>query len=233
MARKKHEYITQAEFARRVGVNRKQVTLAVQSGRIELSNIKNSRGNFLIDWDEQKDNWEANRKDQTRFSHPRQTEVAETIRDISDVSDEVPGRTPKDPKHFSLEEKIDAKPGSYQYQATRKMMYDAERNRLKFLQEIQELLPFDDSVGLFYDILITLRDNIMAMSARNTGTLTAKIKRLVKTWNDGGEDELEHIVAEAFTEAGKLILDDIQREQGKDYKEIKRKRDEAKRKKRK
>ena len=71
MARKKHEYITQAEFARRVGVNRKQVTLAVQSGRIELSNIKNSRGNFLIDWDEQKDNWEANRKDQTRFSHPR------------------------------------------------------------------------------------------------------------------------------------------------------------------
>lgn len=230
---KKHEYITQAEFARRVGVNRKQVTLAVQSGRIQVSNVTNNRGNFLIDWEEQKDNWDANRRDQTRFSRPRVTEVAEKIHDISDVADEVSSRTPKDPKHFSIEEKIKGEPGSYQYEATRKTMYDAERNRLKFLQEIQQLLPFDEAVALFYEILISLRDNIMAMAARNAGTLTARVKRLVKEWNDGGEDEIEHVISNAFTDAGKLILAEIGREQKKDFKEIKRTRDDAKRKKRK
>lgn len=234
MAKKKqkeHEYITQAEFARRMGVNRKQVTLAVQKSRIELSDVTDSRGVRLIDWDEQKDNWDANRRDQTRFSRPRTTEVADKIGDIPDVSDEVSGRTPQNPREFSSAEKIEGRPGTYQYEATRKTYFDAERNKLKFLQEIQALLPFDSAISIFYEILIGTRDGIMAMAARNTGTLSAKIKGLVKEWKPGGEEMIDTLISNAFTEAGKTVLSEIEVNMNKDFRQVAKAKEDARRKK--
>ena len=237
--KQEHEYVTQTEFARRVGVNISQVNRAVKSGRIALSEVKNSQGYFLIDWEENKNRWEANRTDhlagtgRAANKKPRKPDpqaVRDSFGDIPDVPDDVDGFTPENVKSFAPDERIKAEPYTYQWYATKKVKIDAERNQLKYIQEVQELIPFEGAVALFYNLLVSLRDGVMAIPSRNTGVLVARIKTLVKEWNEDSEDTIDTVVSKCLLDASKSVLSEIQTNFEKDFKEIARRNDKAKRK---
>lgn len=224
----KNEFVSISEFARRIGAAKSEVSRGVKSGRIQLSARKSPQGFPLINWTREKGKWEANRTDSRKGQGSTnivtlkddEVKVQETIHDIPDVGDDVSGRLPGTrPQRVSAEEKIEAKPGTYQYYATKKVKADAERNNLKYLQELQELVPFDDAIGIFYTLLVSVRDGVMAMAARNTGLLAAEVRGLVKEFNEDGNDKLDAMIRNAFDKAGRTVLAEVDGYQKKDFKE--------------
>lgn len=166
------ELITQAEFARRVGVNRSQVTLAVKSGR-----IKKARGTNLIDFDTESKKWESNRSDSlagtgtaniTRKSVPN----IGRKRSVPSVT-EVETLDIDKPSYDDMDDDDDD--STLTAQKVRKLKADAERVELKLAQEKGDLISKDDVLNVYFTFLVAIKNSITAAPDRIVGEIQAAL----------------------------------------------------------
>jgi hypothetical protein len=166
------ELITQAEFARRVGVDRSQVTLAVKSGR-----IKKARGTNLIDFDTESKKWESNRSDSlagtgtaniTRKSVPN----IGRKRSVPSVT-EVETLDIDKPSYDDMDDDDDD--STLTAQKVRKLKADAERVELKLAQEKGDLISKDDVLNVYFTFLVAIKNSITAAPDRIVGEIQAAL----------------------------------------------------------
>lgn len=166
------ELITQAEFARRVGVDRSQVTLAVKSGR-----IKKAKGTNLIDFDTESKKWESNRSDSlagtgtaniTRKSVPN----IGRKRSVPSVT-EVETLDIDKPSYDDMDDDDDD--STLTAQKVRKLKADAERVELKLAQEKGDLISKDDVLNVYFTFLVAIKNSITAAPDRIVGEIQAAL----------------------------------------------------------
>ena len=168
------ELITQAEFARRVGVDRSQVTLAVKSGR-----IKKAKGTNLIDFDTESKKWESNRSDSlagtgtaniTRKSVPnigrKRSVPSVTEVDTLDIDK---------PSYDDMDDDNDDDDSTLTAQKVRKLKADAERVELKLAQEKGDLISKDDVLNVYFTFLVAIKNSITAAPDRIVGEIQAAL----------------------------------------------------------
>lgn len=168
------ELITQAEFARRVGVDRSQVTLAVKSGR-----IKKAKGTNLIDFDTESKKWESNRSDSlagtgtaniTRKSVPN----IGRKRSVPSVT-EVETLDIDKPSYDDMDDDNDDDDSTLTAQKVRKLKADAERVELKLAQEKGDLISKDDVLNVYFTFLVAIKNSITAAPDRIVGEIQAAL----------------------------------------------------------
>lgn len=168
------ELITQAEFARRVGVDRSQVTLAVKSGR-----IKKAKGTNLIDFDTESKKWESNRSDSlagtgtaniTRKSVPN----IGRKRSVPSVT-EVETLDIDKPSYDDMGDDNDDDDSTLTAQKVRKLKADAERVELKLAQEKGDLISKDDVLNVYFTFLVAIKNSITAAPDRIVGEIQAAL----------------------------------------------------------
>lgn len=164
----KTKYISKAEFAKLIGVNRSQVTRACQSGRIKESKAGK------IDWKQATIDWESSRSDSLAGtgrannkarSRKVKTGLPEpTVKDIPDYSDvdEMPEEddyyTPKDGGTDDditlVKAKID------------KEVVTTDRQRLRLNYEKGVSLDRDDALLVYIAILNGIKTGVLSLPAR-------------------------------------------------------------------
>ena len=166
------ELITQAEFARRMGVDRSQVTLAVKSGR-----IKKAKGTNLIDFGTESKKWESNRSDSlagtgtaniTRKSVPN----IGRKRSVPSVT-EVETLDIDKPSYDDMDDDDDD--STLTAQKVRKLKADAERVELKLAQEKGDLISKDDVLNVYFTFLVAIKNSITAAPDRIVGEIQAAL----------------------------------------------------------
>jgi transcriptional regulator with XRE-family HTH domain len=221
MTRKK-ELITQSEFARRMGVNKSQVTRAKARGRIELD-----RKTGLIDWLTQKDRWEDNRSDSLSGSGKANNQKTslerglpavgdippvEDVEGIDDIQDEV-ARSVDAQKPVDDEGKIPKK-NTIAYQDWRERKARADRLEAKLKVEIGELIPKNEVIGVILATLGGLKNGVKALPNRTA----LDIWGIVKEWcikndapiNDDASADLQTEIKNILEKETNTILTDIQ-----------------------
>lgn len=195
------DLITQAEFARRVGVNKSQVTLAVKSGR-----IKKARGTDFIDYETEAKKWEANRSDTlagtgtanvTRRAVPN-IGYKKDVPKVKDVSDlDINKLSDDDMDGDEDDDTLNA-------QKVRKLKADAERVELKLAQEKGDLISKDDVLTVYFTFLVSIKNSINAAPDRIVGEIQAAI-----TANKDNPDALNTRVYEILKAEHNAILEEV------------------------
>lgn len=206
MGRNGKELITQSEFAKRMGVSAAQVSIAVKTGRIAYA-----KGTKLLDFENAKSDWEANRSDHLAgtgtanipktgktakggkgSSLPKVRKIPEIkpIPPIDDGDDEEDGNEPRS--------------GKFMVYKTRQMKAKAEREEMKAAQERGELIAKSDVLTVFFTFLVGIKNGIVAVPERVVGLINAA--------TDQYKDEPEKLKArvyEVLREEHNRILDDL------------------------
>jgi predicted XRE-type DNA-binding protein len=221
------ELVTQAEFARRIGVNKSQVSLAMRSGRLKFA-----RGTKLLDWDKSKVAWELNRSDTLagtgRANTPdKKISAIGNLRPVKNVKD-VDSLDIDHPQNDDDEDDTDTKDDTLTFQKTRKTKADAERVELRLAQEKGELIAKEDVLGVYYTILVTLKNSILATPDRivgevqavieewkdNPAMLKTKVYEVLKVEHTRILSDIADKIAEAGTEADKITVKQLKKNSG-------------------
>jgi len=220
MARTKKELITQAEFARRMGINRSQVTRGVQRGRIELDK-KTGMINFLTE----KERWEENRSDSLSGSgtaNNKKTSLEKGLPPVPEIPpvDEVENLDVEE----ELSKKIDAqkpddegkipKKNTIAYQDWRERKAKADRLEAKLKVELGLLIPKNEVIAVILATLGGLKNGVKALPNRTA----LDIWGIVKAWcinngitiNDDASADLQTEIKNTIEKETNSILTDIQ-----------------------
>jgi hypothetical protein len=182
------DFITQAEFARRMGVHRSQVTLALKSGRIEFA-----IGTTKIDFDKSKRQWESNRTDTlsgTRTSNKKigcktpgsDMDPNEKVPEIGKIKDigkvlEVDGLGLDDEP--DSDDDSDQGDNTFNAQKIREIKAKAGRQELKLEQEKGDLIAKGDVLKVYFTFLIAIKNSILATPDRVVGAIQAAVEEYV------------------------------------------------------
>lgn len=143
------EFVTQAEFARRVGVNPQTIYNAIQSGRIKRDSDKK------INWEEEKINWVKNR-DPTK-------ERPNTNPDGRDrVTDE---KSSDDPEQFE----------DYNSAKTKRAIYEAKLKKIEYEKTIGSLIEKDVIKDASFKFGKHIRDAVLTIPERVGAVYAAQI----------------------------------------------------------
>lgn len=209
----KRELISQAEFARRVEVNRSQVSRAIKRGRIEYA-----RGTKLIDYEKAKSLWEENRTDNLagtgRANNQSPHRPLPPVREIPEVEevDDVDDDTSQD---TSNEGEIGKPPkrNTIAYQDYREKKAKADRQEMKAEIERGNLLPKPDIIGFMAAVLGGLKSGIVSLPNRTALDVWGIVKGfLVERGLDieeGDAAELQSRIQNKMVEESHAILTDI------------------------
>jgi len=221
MAKTKKELITQAEFARRMGINRSQVTRGVQRGRIELDK-KTGMINFLTE----KERWEENRSDSLSgngTANNKKTSLEKGLPPVPEIPpvDEVENLDVEE----ELSKKIDAqkpeddegkipKKNTIAYQDWRERKAKADRLEAKLKVELGLLIPKNEVIAVILATLGGLKNGVKALPNRTA----LDIWGIVKAWcinngitiNDDASADLQTEIKNTIEKETNSILTDIQ-----------------------
>lgn len=202
------ELITQAEFARRVGVSKVQVGTAIKTGRIKFA-----RGTKKIDYEAALKLWQANRTDSLAGTGTANNTVRvpsigkiQKVRDVKEVDS------------FSDEDDGEVVDESLTAQKIRKTKADAERVELKLAQEKGELIAKSDVLSVFFAFLVSLKNSIVATPERVVGDiqaaieqypdnplmLKAKVYELLRTEHNRILEDIEDLIEKSTAEVQKI-----------------------------
>lgn len=223
--KKKVEYVTQAEFARKIGTSRQNISYALKRGTIKLSS------NGLINFERQKRAYEENRnlsqvrermpskqvakkpKKKKTTKTPKTSKYEEDIKPIKNV----PGIRPVsslnniplstyDDEYSGEDENIGPKIGTYAYNQNRKIAIEADRIELKYASELGQVIPTNVALLIAGSKLMSIKDALLAMPSRTTGLIEADIKTKVETWKDGQEEILANTITNILKDAVNDVL---------------------------
>ena len=221
------DYVSQAEFARRVGCSRNNIAKALKRGTIQATGLDKS-GRKLIDYETQSIAYMNNRDmKQVRNSKvsketqkkPKKNKtpsvkkilkqagsVKEEIEDIPDIG-EVSQQMPEVIKN-RLEAVKGIVPvyGTPAYNANRKVAIDADRNELKYATELGEVIPTEVAILIAANKMSDVKEALLAYPSRTVGMVVAEIKSKVKEFEPGGKETLYNDVLRILTESVKDVL---------------------------
>ena len=143
------EFVTQAEFARRVGVNPQTIYNAIQSGRIKRDSDKK------INWEEEKINWVKNR-DPTK-ERPNTNPYG---RDR--VTDE---KSSDDPEQFE----------DYNSAKTKRAIYEAKLKKIEYEKTIGSLIEKDVIKDASFKFGKQIRDAVLTIPERVGAVYAAQV----------------------------------------------------------
>lgn len=224
MARVKKELITQSEFARRMGVNKSQVTRAKARGRIELD-----KKTGMIDWLTQKERWEDNRSDSLSGSGKANNQKTSLERGVPPVSDIPPVDEVESLDDMQEEQAkaVDAqkpqdddgkipKKNTIAFQDWRERKARADRLEAKLKVELGLLVPKNEVIGVILATLGGLKNGVKALPNRTA----LDIWGVVKEWcvknqipvNDDASADLQTEIRNTLERETNSILTDIQKQ---------------------
>ena len=183
MTEPKRRYITKTEFATLMGVNKSQVTKAVQSGRI--SETASGR----IDWKKAKDDWEDNRSDSLsgtgRANNSKgkplfmesipsipSIKTMGNMGDMEDIDDEYEKTAPVDPEDIGKPPKRNTRA----YEDYREKKAKAEWAEMRVRKQKGELLERNDVIAVYGATLNGLKTGVLSLPQRTTMKIMGNIK---------------------------------------------------------
>lgn len=216
----KRRYITKAEFAALMGVNRSQVTRAVQSGRI--SETASGR----IDWKQAREDWENNRSDHlagTGMANNRKKRAAgpplpgvpnvprpDDLDDFGDM-DDIDSDAPKtaEPEDIGKPPKRNTRA----YEEYREKKAKADWAEMKVRKEKGELLERTDVLAVYGATLNGLKTGVLSLPQRTTMKIMGVVKEWMATQNIAVDANrlifLEKSVQDAVAAESHFVLTDI------------------------
>jgi len=220
----KRELVSQAEFARRVGVDRSQVSRAIKRGRIEYA-----RGTKLIDYKKAKSLWEENRTDNLagtgRANNTVKHRPLPPVRDVPDVEDveNIDDIDDEDDRNAQTSNDEIGKPpkrNTIAYQNYREKKAKADRQEMKAEIERGNLLPKPDIIGFMSSVLGGLKSGIVSLPNRTALDVWGIVKGFLiergLEIEEGDAAELQSRIQNKMVEESHAILTDI----GKRRKEL-------------
>ena len=216
----KRRYITKAEFAALMGVNRSQVTRAVKSGRI------NETKSGKIDWKQASDDWENNRSDhlagtgrannrKKRAPGPPLPGVPNVPRpdDLDDFGDmdDIDSDAPKtaEPEDIGKPPKRNTRA----YEEYREKKAKAEWAEMKVRKEKGELLERTDVLAVYGATLNGIKTGVLSLPQRTTMKIMGVVKEWMATQNIAVDANrlifLEKSVQDAVAAESHFVLTDI------------------------
>lgn len=219
-AKKKVEYVTQAEFARKIGTSRQNVSYALKRGTIKLS------ANGLLNYERQKKAYDENRNlSQVRERTPskqvaKKPKKAKKPRKSKPKDDEIKpiknipgmgnmGSIPLyeyDSDYSGDEDDTGPKKGSYAYNQNRKIAIEADRHELKYATELGQVIPTDVALAIAGSKMMSIKDALLAMPSRTTGIIEAAVKTKATGWKDGQEELLSSAITNILKDAVNDVL---------------------------
>ena len=220
MKKTKAEFISQIEFARRMGVDKSQVTRAIQRGRINLDK-KRKKINYLV----AKDSWNENRVDSLAGknrannskihlpSKPNVSAIIETT-DIPAIPDfENINNEPEE--EIEPEEDIGKPPKrntiAWQDYRIKKAKASQEESKEKIYRG--ELIPKKDMIGVITTTLTGIKMGVLALPSRTSLDILSIVKGLVISkglnFNEGEWAELQTEINNIMETETHTILTDI------------------------
>jgi hypothetical protein len=221
MGEVKKEIISQAEFARRIGVNKCQVTRALQRGRITLD-----KKTKKIDYKKAKAEWNQNRTDSlatkgtannAKPKIPKLPKVSDIIypigipttpgfEDINDDSsenkDDDSTEIGKPPKRNTI---------AWQDYRIKKAKASQEESKEKIYRG--ELIPKKDMIGVITSTLNAIKRGVLALPSRTSLDILGIVKGLVLDkgikFNEGEWAELQTEIKNVMETETHTILTDI------------------------
>lgn len=185
----KRRYITKAEFAALMGVNRSQVTRAVQSGRI--SETASGR----IDWKQAREDWENNRSDNLSgtgrannakpkgknlymegIPHIPPVKPMDEMGEMDDIS-EGEEQKPVDPDDIGKPPKR----GTRAWEDYREKRAKAEWAEMRVRKQKGELLERNDVIAVYGATLNGLKTGVLSLPQRTTMKIMGNIKEWLAT----------------------------------------------------
>jgi hypothetical protein len=188
MEKLKTEFVSQAEFARRMGIHRSQVTRAIQRGRISLDK-KTNKINYL----KSKEEWGSNRVDSLASQGiANNTRVRLPIKpNISDIA-----KPPQFPKDINFNDLVnndveddDTVPTSELGKPPKKNTIAWQDYRIKKAKASQEeskekiysgeLIPKKDMIGVITATLTGIKMGVLALPSRTVLDILGIVKGVV------------------------------------------------------
>ena len=187
------KYISQAEFARRVGITRQAVTYLLKSGVIRLSNKYENK----INYDTMKRAYDKNRNmSQVRVRTPKAKPKAKKSKngDIKPIRN-IPNMGSM--KNIPLDDDDYDAPiaGSLADNQNRKISAEADRHELKFAQELGDVMPTEVALLIAGDKMRSIKEAMLSMPSKTTGLIVADVKTKVDVWKDGQLELLSNSVS--------------------------------------
>jgi hypothetical protein len=218
----KRRYITKAEFAALMGVNRSQVTRAVKSGRI------NETKSGKIDWKQASEDWENNRSDhlagtgRANNAKPKgknlymeglptipPIKTMEDMGDMEDIDDDHEKTAPVDPDDIGKPPKRNTR--AWEDYRERKAKADWAEMRVR--KEKGELLERTDVLAVYGATLNGLKTGVLSLPQRTTMKIMGIVKEWMATQNIAVDANrlifLEKSVQDAVAAESHFVLTDI------------------------
>lgn len=186
----KKRYITKTEFATFMGVNKSQVTKAVQSGRI------NETPSGRIDWKRAQEDWENNRSDnlsgtgRANNSKPKRKSLymegipsipsiktMGDMGDMEDIDDDHEKTAPVDPEDIGKPPKRNTRA----YEDYREKKAKAEWAEMRVRKQKGELLERNDVIAVYGATLNGLKTGILSLPQRTTMKIMGNLKEWLAT----------------------------------------------------
>lgn len=185
MTEPKKRYITKAEFAAFMGVNKSQVTRAVKSGRV--SETPSGR----IDWKRAREDWENNRSDnlsgtgRANNAKPKgknlymeglptipPIKTMEDMGDMEELDDASPAAKPADPDEIGKPPKRNTR--AWEDYRERKAKADWAEMRVR--KQKGELLERNDVIAVYGATLNGIKTGILSLPQRTTMKIMGSLK---------------------------------------------------------
>jgi|GEM_PF-2510396 hypothetical protein len=226
MGKIKNELISQAEFARRMGVNKSQVTRGLQRGRINLD-----KKTGKIDWLKAKESWGDNRVDSLASqgianNSKQRKRKTPSIPDISDIAkipdipvtpdfddinnDSSDSEKPESSDDIGKPPKRDTV--AWQDYRIKKAKASQEESKEKIYRG--ELIPKADMVGVITTTLSAIKAGILALPSRTSLDILGIIKGAMiakgMEFNEGDWAMFQTDIKNIMEKETHTILTDIQ-----------------------
>lgn len=210
------KFVTKAEFAAIMGVNKSQVTRAIATGRIKDT----AKG--MIHWESAKVDWENNRRDSLKGRGGIANNKADLddLEDLKDVED-VPDITENDDEPVKVPKGKMSKQDRLQAAVLKEAEAKASLREMQALQRAGELFARNDILSAFGAILGNLKSAILAWPVR----LAKPILGLFQEWlREQGIDvdaskflPLETKLITLITKETNGILESLKRNEKQDH----------------